>query len=146
MCRPRGGHPARSQGAQCPGGLNNRNEPFPSSIQSERSVFGIRTRGCSNFDASCRVSRADRVGRATGETSPSLSGPRLKALNLINFNLGLKRSYSPIFLRRRKVKFCRTTRHQLSDLAEWRGTTRWIRFWAHHHHHLFDFVRWILSR
>ena len=62
-------------------------------------VFSCLHTRCSNFDASCRVSRADRVGRATGGSSPSPSGPRLKALKSIKFNLGLKRSYSPIILR-----------------------------------------------
>ena len=57
---------------------------------SGRSAFGIYTHaGVRTFDASCRVNRADRVGRATGGSSPNPSGSRLKALKSIKFNLGL---------------------------------------------------------
>ena len=59
--------------------------------------------GVENFERELQVARADRVGRATGGSSPSPSGPRLKALKSITFNMGLKRSYSPIFVKRRKV-------------------------------------------
>ena len=59
--------------------------------------------GVENFERELQVARADRVGRATGGSSPSPSGPRLKALKSISFNMGLKRSYSPIFVTRRKV-------------------------------------------
>ena len=61
--------------------------------------------GVENFERELQVARADRVGRATGGSSPSPSGPRLKALKSISFNMGLKRSYSPIFVTRRKVIF-----------------------------------------
>ena len=67
-------------------------------------VFLLSTHaGVGTLNARCRVSRADRVRRAAGGTSPSPSGPRLKALKSNSFNLGLKRSYSPIFLKRRKA-------------------------------------------
>ena len=59
--------------------------------------------GVENFERELQVARADRVGRATGGSSPSPLGPMLKALKSISFNMGLKRSYSRINLQRRKA-------------------------------------------
>ena len=59
--------------------------------------------GVGTLNAELQVARADRVGRATGGSSPSPSGPRLKALKSISFNMGLKRGYSTIFVKRSKV-------------------------------------------
>ena len=59
------------------------------------SVFlTVCTRECWNFDRESQVARADRERRATGRSSPSPSGPMLKALKSISFDVGLKRSYS----------------------------------------------------